>query len=158
MNQIVKILIAVISACCALILIYFLVSKSNSFEHVHPKDPTYRASHNSMDTVNNSTENSNQTLESTEKPKGILESLKEHENFKLFNNKNCGKISDKPRIFNGEITRLMDNPWMVALVYFNENTNTTSVDCAGTLISGKFDPLCSCVKSYGMEIIAGIIH
>jgi hypothetical protein len=165
MNLITKILIGVISACCAVILIYFLVSKSNGFEHDHPKNIStiVNDSHSQNFTFksinsNNFNVNTNEVMQVTGNPMNTLESFKAHENYKLFNNERCGIDTGKPRIHNGKATGLMDNPWMVALVYLNENTNITSVDCAGTLISGKCDPLFSCVKSYGMEIIAGIIH
>ena len=164
MNQISKILIAVISAVSALILIYFLFSKSNNFEHdKHPKDiepkvndtKTYLSNSAHLSSSNG---NSNEIKGTTKRPTDILVDLKLHKNYKLFNNDRCGVHTGIHKVLNGKVTKLSANPWMVALVYFNEKTNTTSVDCAGTLISGKCDPLFSCVKSYGMEIMAGIIH
>lgn len=165
MNQIVKILIAVICACCAFVLIYFLVSSLNNFDPKHPKDvgPKVNTSHlqGSIVRTANSNElvgNSSEIMQPTENVVKSLEALMMHKNYKLFNNDRCGVETGVHRIHNGQITGLMENPWMVALVYNNKKTNGSSVDCAGTLISGKCDPLFSCVKSYGMEIIADIIY
>lgn len=164
MNQIGKILIAVICVCCAFVLIYFLVSNLNNFDPKHPKDvgPQVNISHlqSSIARTSNSNEidgHLTEIVKPIENPVESLENLMKHENYKLFNNERCGVETGVHRIHNGKITGLMENPWMVALVYDNK-TNGSSVQCAGTLISGKCDPFFSCVKSYGMEIIAGIIH
>ncbi|XP_070490775.1 venom protease-like [Chironomus tepperi] len=142
MNQIVKILIAVISACFAIVLVYFLISKVNNFEHEHPKDIALKVNESHVQNealkskfINNFNENSQGVMETTKRPADSPESLKMHKNFKLFNNERCGVHTGVHKIHNGKETELKANPWMVAIVYFNEKTNTTSVDCAGTLIS-----------------------
>ncbi|KAL7016848.1 hypothetical protein ACKWTF_010161 [Chironomus riparius] len=140
MNQIVKILIAVISAVCALILIYFLISKSNSYELNHPKDVEPKINNTEANTLNsgnanNANRSSNESAGSIKRQTNNLVDFKMHKNYKLFNNERCGIHTGVHKVLNGKVTKLMDNPWMVALVYFNEKTNTTSVDCAGTLIS-----------------------
>lgn len=67
-----------------------------------------------------------------------LLTFKDHRNYKLFSSGNCGPVGSGPRITNGEKTELMANPWIVALVYYNNKSNTYSVDCAGSLISGEW--------------------
>jgi hypothetical protein len=124
--------ITLIFTICGVCLVYYTWNISYG-DQSEPKSDVFRQ-------ISSFTTDSDEIMETTTDIPNEIEILRQHMNFHLFNNKNCGTSvqNGNYRIVNGYITELFQNPWMVALVYRYKKTNKTKISCGGSLISSEY--------------------